>query len=59
MGGRTVIDQRNIYEPAAMRAAGLLYHCVGRPAPLNTELDGGAQTRAQSSREELAEAEVA
>jgi UDPglucose 6-dehydrogenase len=30
MAGRTVIDLRNIYEPAAMRAAGAIYHSIGR-----------------------------
>jgi UDPglucose 6-dehydrogenase len=28
-----VIDLRNIYEPEEMRAAGLLYHSIGRAAP--------------------------
>lgn len=26
-----VVDGRNIYDPAAMREAGFIYHCVGRP----------------------------
>jgi UDPglucose 6-dehydrogenase len=32
MRGRVVVDLRNVYEPAAMRAAGFEYHCVGRAA---------------------------
>ncbi len=31
MRGRVVVDLRNVYDPAAMRAAGFSYHCVGRP----------------------------
>ena len=31
MRGRTVIDLRNIYDPAAMDAAGLVYSSIGRP----------------------------
>ena len=31
MRGRTVIDLRNIYDPAAMQAAGLAYSSIGRP----------------------------
>jgi UDPglucose 6-dehydrogenase len=31
MAGRVFVDLRNVYEPAAMRAAGFEYHCVGRP----------------------------
>jgi UDPglucose 6-dehydrogenase len=31
MSGRVVIDLRNIYDPAAMEAAGLAYHSIGRP----------------------------
>ena len=34
MTGRTVVDLRNIYDPAAMRDAGFIYHCIGRPGPL-------------------------
>jgi UDPglucose 6-dehydrogenase len=34
MTGRTVVDLRNIYDPVAMRGAGFIYHCVGRPGPL-------------------------
>ena len=30
MTGRVVVDLRNLYDPAAMRAAGLAYHGVGR-----------------------------
>jgi UDPglucose 6-dehydrogenase len=30
-----VIDLRNIYRPEEMRAAGLQYHSIGRPAPLH------------------------
>lgn len=32
MRGRIVVDLRNVYEPAAMRAAGFEYHCIGRAA---------------------------
>jgi UDPglucose 6-dehydrogenase len=32
MRGQTIVDLRNVYDPAAMRAAGLKYHGVGRPA---------------------------
>ncbi len=31
MRGDLVMDLRNLYEPAAMRGAGLRYQCVGRP----------------------------
>ena len=34
MSGRTVVDLRNIYDPAAMREAGFIYHSIGRPGPL-------------------------
>ena len=30
-----VIDLRNIYKPEEMRAAGLQYHSIGRPAPVH------------------------
>ena len=33
MAGRVVIDLRNIYDPAAMDAAGLAYSSIGRPGP--------------------------
>ncbi len=33
MRGTVLIDLRNVYDPAAMRAAGFAYHGVGRPAP--------------------------
>lgn len=32
MRGRVLVDLRNVYDPAAMRAAGFEYHSVGRPA---------------------------
>ncbi len=32
MSGRVVVDLRNIFEPSAMREAGLAYHGIGRPA---------------------------
>ncbi len=32
MGGRVIVDLRNIFEPSAMRAAGFEYHAIGRPA---------------------------
>jgi UDPglucose 6-dehydrogenase len=31
MRGAVVVDLRNVYDPAAMRAAGFAYHGVGRP----------------------------
>ena len=31
MRGRVVVDLRNVYDPAAMRQAGLDYHAIGRP----------------------------
>jgi UDPglucose 6-dehydrogenase len=31
MRGRVIVDLRNVYDPAAMRAAGFHYQCVGRP----------------------------
>ena len=30
MAGRVVVDLRNVYDPAAMRAAGLHYTSIGR-----------------------------
>ncbi|MBO0713000.1 MAG: UDP-glucose/GDP-mannose dehydrogenase family protein, partial [Acetobacteraceae bacterium] len=32
MRGRTIVDLRNVYDPVAMREAGLDYHCIGRAA---------------------------
>ncbi|HEX5327041.1 MAG TPA: UDP-glucose/GDP-mannose dehydrogenase family protein [Acetobacteraceae bacterium] len=32
MRGRVLVDLRNVYDPAAMRAVGLEYQCIGRPA---------------------------
>jgi UDPglucose 6-dehydrogenase len=31
MRGKVVVDLRNVYDPAAMRQAGLDYHSIGRP----------------------------
>ncbi|GBQ65608.1 UDP-glucose 6-dehydrogenase [Ameyamaea chiangmaiensis NBRC 103196] len=31
MSGNVVLDLRNVFEPAAMRAAGFAYHSIGRP----------------------------
>jgi UDPglucose 6-dehydrogenase len=31
MRGRVVLDLRNVWDPAAMRAAGFTYHSIGRP----------------------------
>ncbi|HVB67491.1 MAG TPA: UDP-glucose/GDP-mannose dehydrogenase family protein [Acetobacteraceae bacterium] len=31
MRGRVLVDLRNVYDPAAMRAAGFAYHGIGRP----------------------------
>ena len=33
MRGRVVVDLRNVYDPVAMRHAGLAYHSIGRPVP--------------------------
>jgi len=33
MRGGKIIDLRNIFDPIAMRQAGLVYQGVGRPAP--------------------------
>ncbi len=33
MRGRVVVDLRNVYDPAAMRAAGFDYQCIGRAGP--------------------------
>ena len=33
MAGRLVVDGRNFLDPAAVRAAGLLYEGIGRPSP--------------------------
>jgi UDPglucose 6-dehydrogenase len=30
MRGNVFVDLRNVYEPQEMRAAGFVYHCVGR-----------------------------
>jgi UDPglucose 6-dehydrogenase len=32
MMGRVVVDLRNVYEPAALAAAGFAYHSIGRPS---------------------------
>ncbi|HEY6431691.1 MAG TPA: UDP-glucose/GDP-mannose dehydrogenase family protein [Acetobacteraceae bacterium] len=32
MRGRVIVDLRNVYDPAAMRAAGFVYQCIGRAA---------------------------
>jgi UDPglucose 6-dehydrogenase len=34
MRGRVVVDMRNVYDPIAMRQAGLVYHDIGRAARL-------------------------
>jgi UDPglucose 6-dehydrogenase len=31
MAGRVLVDLRNVYDPVAMRDAGLSYHGIGRP----------------------------
>ena len=31
MRGRVLVDLRNVYDPMAMRQAGLTYHGIGRP----------------------------
>ncbi len=31
MRGRVVVDLRNVFDPAALRAAGFAYHSIGRP----------------------------
>jgi UDPglucose 6-dehydrogenase len=33
MRGRVLVDLRNVYDPAAVRAAGFAYHGIGRPGP--------------------------
>ncbi len=40
MAGRVVVDLRNVYDPEAMRASGMIYHSIGRPpilAPANDD----------------------
>jgi UDPglucose 6-dehydrogenase len=37
MRGRVVVDLRNVYDPVAMRQAGLEYHSVGRPEANGSE----------------------
>ena len=37
MRGSVVIDLRNVYDPAAMRQVGFVYHSVGRPGALTLE----------------------
>jgi UDPglucose 6-dehydrogenase len=37
MRGRVVVDLRNVYDPVAMRQAGLEYHGVGRPEVIPSE----------------------
>jgi UDPglucose 6-dehydrogenase len=32
MRGDVLVDLRNVYDPAEMRAAGFAYHSIGRPA---------------------------
>jgi UDPglucose 6-dehydrogenase len=32
MRGRIIVDLRNVYDPVAMRQAGLDYHGIGRPS---------------------------
>ncbi len=32
MRGQVVVDLRNVYDPVAMRQAGIAYHSIGRPA---------------------------
>lgn len=34
MRGRVLVDLRNVYDPAALRAAGFAYHGIGRPGDL-------------------------
>jgi UDPglucose 6-dehydrogenase len=33
MRGRVVVDLRNVFDPAPLRAAGFTYMGIGRPAP--------------------------
>jgi UDPglucose 6-dehydrogenase len=33
MAGNVIVDLRNIFEPAAMRAQGFAYTGIGRPDP--------------------------
>lgn len=39
MAGRTVVDARNLWSPAAAAAAGLDYRSLGRPSPRSAERD--------------------
>jgi len=40
MPGRVIVDLRNIFDPVAMRAAGFVYHGVGRgQRPVATDND--------------------
>lgn len=36
MHGNIIVDLRNVYDPAAMRAVGFAYHSIGRPGPSYT-----------------------
>jgi UDPglucose 6-dehydrogenase len=33
MRGSVIVDLRNIFDPAAIRAAGFAYHAIGRALP--------------------------
>ncbi len=50
MAGRTIVDLRNIFDPAAMRAAGFVYHGVGRGT--RATLPGGTATPIETVTDE-------
>jgi hypothetical protein len=37
MRGTAIVDSRNIFDPAAIRASGFAYHAIGRALPLVEE----------------------
>jgi len=48
MAGTTIFDLRNIFDPAAMRAAGFRYFSIGRPNPAPAETQRSASRPAAS-----------
>jgi UDPglucose 6-dehydrogenase len=49
MRGRVIVDLRNVFDPAAMRAAGFRYHSVGRAADAPAPAPAPAPTSAPAS----------